>query len=139
MAWLQENGMAVLMVLIFLSLVMRGPALAWYYKVGSMSVHDLSQRLSGPRPVLLIDVRTPGEFSDSHVHEARSYPLSRLSSALPEIKKAAGDQDIAVICRSGNRSLMGSVVLKRFGLPKVYNVNGGMTHWEAQGYPVRRG
>lgn len=139
MAWLQENGTTVLMTVLFLAFVLRGPVLAYYYRVGSMNVHELSQRLASPRPILLIDVRTPAEFSGGHVDQARSYPLSGLSSKGDEMKKVAKDNDIAVICRSGNRSLMGSVALKRLGLEKVYNVAGGMLHWESQGYPVKRG
>ncbi|MBF0434211.1 MAG: rhodanese-like domain-containing protein [Magnetococcales bacterium] len=139
MAWLQENGSTLLMVIIFLALAFRGPALAWYYRVGSLSVHDLSKRLADSPPVVVIDVRTPGEYAQGHVAVARLYPLSSLKSQMAEIKKVVRDQDVAVICRSGNRSLMGSVILKRSGLQKVYNVNGGMTHWESQGYPVSRG
>lgn len=139
MAWLQENGSTVLMVIIFLALAFRGPVLARYYRIGSLSVHDLSKRLADSPPVVVIDVRTPGEYSQGHVAVARLYPLSSLKSQITEIKKVARDQDVAVICRTGNRSLMGSVILKRSGLQKVYNVNGGMVQWESQGYPISRG
>lgn len=139
MAWLQENGTTLLVLIIFLFVVLRGPLMAVFYRVQSMSVHELSQRLASSQPILLIDVRTPGEFAEGHVRESRSYPLGSLSSKVEEIKKTAQDHDVAVICRSGNRSLLGSVTLKRRGLQKVYNVSGGMIHWAGQGYPVKRG
>ncbi|MBF0172306.1 MAG: rhodanese-like domain-containing protein [Magnetococcales bacterium] len=139
MAWLQENGALVLMGMVFLFLMLRGPLLAHYYRIGSMSVHELSQRLAASPSPLLIDVRTPAEYAGGHVREARSYPLGSLGSKVEEVKKAARDKDVVVICRTGNRSLMGSVTLKRHGMQKVYNVPGGMMHWEGQGYPVKRG
>ncbi|MBF0110411.1 MAG: rhodanese-like domain-containing protein [Magnetococcales bacterium] len=139
MAWLQENGAMILMGLVVVFLVFRGPLLAHYYRIGSINVHELSKRLASAPPLILIDVRTPAEFALGHIREARSYPLGGLDAKVEEVKKATRDKDVAVICRSGNRSLMGSVTLKRHGIQNVYNVAGGMIHWEGQGYPVKRG
>ncbi|HIJ85339.1 MAG: Rhodanese domain protein [Magnetococcales bacterium] len=139
MMWLQQNGMTIFMILFFLVFALRGPLLARYYRIETLSVHDLSQRLATASPIVLIDVRTPGEFALAHVREARSYPLGGLGRKAEELKKIVRDNDVAVICRTGNRSLMGSVTLKRLGIQKVYNVAGGMVHWEGQGYPVKRG
>ncbi|MBF0426710.1 MAG: rhodanese-like domain-containing protein, partial [Magnetococcales bacterium] len=45
--------------------------------------------------------------------------------------------DVAVVCQSGNRSLKGSVILKRAaGETRIYNVVGGTSTWRGQGYAL---
>jgi rhodanese-related sulfurtransferase len=45
------------------------------------------------------------------------------------------DQDIVVICRSGNRSAEGRDILLDAGFKNVTSVSGGMREWKADGYP----
>lgn len=70
---------------------------------------------------LLIDVRTPGEFSGSSVPGSRNYPLDQLDSLVQEagINK---DQPILLFCRSGRRSGIGTNNLKSLGFENVYNL-----------------
>ncbi len=46
---------------------------------------------------------------------------------------------VAVVCRSGNRSLSGTVILKK-GLDLILStmLQGGMIHWEGQGVPCEQ-
>lgn len=138
MAWFQEHGASLLVGLIFLSLILRGPLLARFYHIKSMTVHELSARLGAKPPILLIDVRRPAEVSNGCVDQARPIPLGELHGRLEEVRKMAKNGEVAVICQSGGRSLMAAVTLKKAGISSVYNISGGMGHWQGQGYPVRR-
>jgi len=60
-------------------------------------------------------------------------PLDELEDRLDEVPR---DQDIVVICRSGNRSQVGRDILQTAGFPRVTSVNGGLTAWKAAGYPT---
>ncbi len=138
MEWLQQNGLTVLLTVFFLVMLLKNPILARVYGIQSISVHELAALLKNKPAPLLIDVRTPMEFASGHIVGARNEPLSGLSGRVGAIQELAAGRDVLVVCRSGARSLGGSVVLKRGGCPKVINVAGGMLQWSAQGYQASR-
>lgn len=138
MAWLQENGLTLLFFIFFLGVVFRGPILARLFRVVDISVHDLSAKLNAPTPPLLLDVRSQSEFNAGHIKQAILIPRPEIASRAPALIKQYPNREVAVICQTGNRSLLASVSLKRMGLATVYNVSGGMSHWESQAYPVKR-
>ncbi|MBF0212895.1 MAG: rhodanese-like domain-containing protein [Magnetococcales bacterium] len=119
-------------------MLLKNPILARVYGIQSISVHELAALLKNKPAPLLIDVRTPMEFASGHIVGARNEPLSGLSGRVGAIQELAAGRDVLVVCRSGARSLGGSVVLKRGGCPKVINVAGGMLQWSAQGYQASR-
>ena len=81
----------------------------------------------------LLDVRTPAEWDEFHAPQATLIPLDELASRVDEVPQ---DKDIVVICRSGNRSLVGRDTLLAAGYPSVTSVDGGMNAWAASGYPT---
>jgi len=81
----------------------------------------------------LLDVRTPEEWDDFHAPQATLIPLDELASRVDEVPT---DRDVVVICRSGNRSLVGRDTLLAACHPSVTSVDGGMNAWEAAGYPT---
>lgn len=83
----------------------------------------------------VLDVRTPAEFAERHVQNARLLPLQDLPARLNEVPKG---QKIYVICRSGSRSAQASQILADAGHKNVFNVDGGMNAWTAAGLPTTR-
>lgn len=81
----------------------------------------------------VLDVRTPEEWNDFHAPNTTLIPLDELESRVNELPK---DQEIVVICRSGNRSAVGRDILLNAGFSQVTSVDGGLTAWRAAGYPV---
>lgn len=69
----------------------------------------------------VLDVRTVAEFEEGHVNGSINIPLDQLMSSLPKIKKLK--QPIIACCRTGRRSGIATVQLKRKGL-EVYNGGG---------------
>lgn len=70
---------------------------------------------------LLIDVRTPGEFSQGHLTDAANLPLNTVDTAFANMDK---DTPIVVYCRSGNRSGQAMSYLKQAGFTQVHNGGG---------------
>ncbi len=103
--------------------------------VNAHQLHELSQRDVGPR---LIDVRTPAEFEAVHIPGAYNVPLDLLREHRDEIIKHL-DQDVVLICRSGQRAKQADETLRRAGLTNVHVLEGGMTAWESKGFAVKRG
>ena len=64
---------------------------------------------------LIIDVRTPNEFTSGHAQGAQNYPLQDLKSHLQEF----ADQGTSIIfcCATGNRSGQATRMAKAEGIP----------------------
>ncbi|MFM1898044.1 MAG: hypothetical protein RL577_284 [Bacteroidota bacterium] len=83
---------------------------------------------------ILIDVRTPGEFTEAHIDGATMIDIngSDFESGMAALDKS---KSYVVICRSGGRSARASQYMIDHGFTKVTNVEGGMNAWLASGYP----
>lgn len=81
----------------------------------------------------VLDVREIDEWEAVHIPDATLIPLGELESRLDELPK---DQDILVVCRSGNRSATGRDILLNAGFTNVASLSGGMNDWVASSYEV---
>ena len=80
----------------------------------------------------VVDVRTQEEWDEYHVPNVPLIPLDELPNRLNEIPK---DEEILVICRSGNRSQEGRDILLQAGY-NATSMAGGVKEWYAKGYPI---
>jgi phage shock protein E len=69
---------------------------------------------------VIIDVRTPAEFSAGNIQGSKNIPLDAIFSKVSELKKL--NKPIIACCRSGMRSGHATSVLKQNGIEVV---NGG--------------
>ena len=90
-------------------------------KVAPEEAHRLVE--SGAK---LIDVRTPGEYSDGHIEGAKNLPLQSLDSRMSEIGDKSGT--VVVYCRSGVRSASAKRMLEGAGFTDVHDL-GAMSRW----------
>lgn len=90
--------------------------------------------LSGREDVLLVDVRSKGEYVTGHAPGARLVPLGELAERLDEIPR---DPSVAVLvmCRTGRRSGAAVEFLRSQGYQNVHNVIGGYRAWRKAGFP----
>ncbi len=84
----------------------------------------------------ILDVRQPEEWNEYHVPGSTLIPLGELASRVDELPH---DQEIVVVCRSGNRSATGRDTLLEAGFTQVTSMAGGLTEWKAAGYPTVSG
>lgn len=80
-----------------------------------------------------LDVRTQEEWEDFHAPNSSHIPLEQLESRLHEINK---NNEIVVVCRSGNRSQAGRDILLNNGFSQVTSMAGGLNEWRAAGHPI---
>ncbi len=99
-----------------------------------VSVAEAAQMRSAG--ALILDVRELSEWQTVHIPGATLIPLGELSNRLTELPK---DQQIVVVCRSGNRSAQGRDILIHAGFPNVTSMAGGMNQWSAAGYETTSG
>jgi phage shock protein E len=84
--------------------------------------------------IVILDVRTPEEFSEGHVEGAvnLNYRNPEFSSQLDSLDKS---KKYEVYCRTGNRSGESVKLLKAKGFDAIV-VDGGFVEWESHGFPV---
>jgi len=83
--------------------------------------------------VFLLDVREQEEWDEYHVPNTTLIPLDQLPNRLGDLPR---DEEIVVICRSGNRSKDGAKILLKAGFTNVTSMDGGLKAWSAKGYPL---
>jgi len=81
----------------------------------------------------ILDVRGQKEWEEAHIINSVPIPLDELRGRLGELPK---DEDIVVVCLSGVRSKEGVTILQQAGFSRVSCLTGGLTAWQAGGYPL---
>jgi rhodanese-related sulfurtransferase len=97
---------------------------------------DLEESLESKKDLLLIDITEPKEFERLHIKNSINVPRGVLESAcdwdytdtLPELAKAR-DQEVVVICRSGNRSALAAFTMQLMGFTNVSSLKTGLRGW----------
>jgi rhodanese-related sulfurtransferase len=83
--------------------------------------------------VFFLDVRTRQEWDEYHAPNTTLIPLDQLESRLDELP---ANEEIVVVCRSGNRSQSGRDILRNNGFAETTSMSGGLGAWRAAGYPT---
>ena len=100
--------------------------------IPQLDAQQLWQKLEEDDSVLLVDVRTPGEYEMEHIPGSRLLPLSVLRQRSDELPQ---DRPIVCVCRSGARSQSACEQLAALGFEDVANLSGGMIGWKRAGLP----
>ncbi len=113
----------------------------WRLRDVLVDPRQVHERLRDGDDLLVLDVRTEGEFARGHAPGAVNVPLGVLPRRLVELKELMGDyQDtpVVLVCRTDNRAAVAHRHLKRHGFENVLVMQGGMTRWGREGLPVSR-
>ena len=85
--------------------------------------------------VIILDVRTPGEFMVGHIQGAINIDVEGTEFET-EIAKLDKTQTYAVYCQSGRRSSIAVETMQGAGFNKLFNLANGIQDWQAQNLPV---
>ncbi len=129
------GGLAIVLVIavVVFSLLSRAgaPAAAMAAEISVDEAY--TRRAAG---AFILDVRQPEEWNEYHIPGSTLIPLGELSGRISEVPQ---DQEIVVVCRSGNRSQEGRNILLQAGFERVSSMAGGVKAWRAAGYPIVSG
>ncbi|HED11433.1 MAG TPA: rhodanese-like domain-containing protein [Caldithrix abyssi] len=95
----------------------------------NISPQEVKAKIENKEDIVLLDVRTPGEFNGplGHIDNAILIPVQELGSRIDELAPYK-DKEIIVYCRSGNRSRAATKILLKNGFNAV-NMTRGMQGW----------
>jgi rhodanese-related sulfurtransferase len=85
--------------------------------------------------VVVLDVRTRGEFNEGHIANAINIDVEG-ATFLNEIAQLDKSKTYAVYCRSGRRSADAVTKMSNEQFVSLFNLNGGILDWQSAGYPV---
>lgn len=95
--------------------------------------HKLRQKMQAGEAVL-IDIRSPREFTHEHIEGAQLVPLGSLDRHdFPDSRR----QTAVFTCRSGARTTMAANRLLAKGFRSTYVLEGGLNAWKRAGLPVQ--
>jgi rhodanese-related sulfurtransferase len=98
----------------------------------------LQDRLATGERVVLLDLRSAGDFATAHIPGARWLSRGRLDL---QITQEASHTDAVVVlyCRKGNESTLSVPTLKTLGYRRVAVLDGGFEAWKRAGFPTEQG
>ncbi|MER3523687.1 MAG: rhodanese-like domain-containing protein [Ignavibacteria bacterium] len=102
----------------------------------TVSVEEAQKLITSDSTVVVLDVRTPKEFTGElgHIDGAMLIPVQELEERIGELEKVKGKRVLA-ICRTGRRSAAAAEILSKQGFHAL-NVEGGMVKWVEEGLPI---
>lgn len=104
-------------------------------KVPQVEVQEVKNNLDKKTDCILLDVRTPEEFSKNRIQKSVNIPLdtleNNLGSQIPQ-----KDALIYVYCLSGSRSCVAVDAMTRLGYTNVFDMKSGLLAWRASQFPL---
>ena len=85
--------------------------------------------------IQIVDVREPYEWEAGHIDGAIHIPLADVMAGR-EQGTLSTDRPVVLVCRSGNRSELATLMLQARGF-EAHNLEGGMERWAASDLPFR--
>lgn len=82
--------------------------------------------------VQIVDCREAYEWAAGRIEGAIHLPLNRILAG--DVDGLDPTKPVVVVCRSGNRSELGALMLQARGF-EAHNLEGGMEEWEREGLP----
>jgi len=84
---------------------------------------------------VILDVRKLEEFQSGYIENAVNidYSSQNFKNEVGKLDKA---KTYFVYCRSGNRSREAIKIMKDLGFENIYNLESGMSQWQAEGLPT---
>lgn len=103
--------------------------------VKNIDANEAEKLLKENKRIVVLDVRTPKEFSAGHIAGATNL---NFNAADFEKKLSALDknQTYLVHCAAGGRSAKTRDLMKAEQFKTIYHLEGGLTAWEKAGKPV---
>jgi len=99
----------------------------------TISVVDARELIELTPSIIILDVRTVGEYEEEHLEGATNIPVQELPERVGELPI---NSFILVYCKSGVRSVQASEILVEEGYDYVHNMGGGIEAWKEEHLPI---
>lgn len=105
--------------------------------IKDISVNEFEELLTENSQPMILDVRTPEEFSEGHIEGAMltNFLGEDFQKQLEVLDKS---KTYVVYCKSGIRQAKAATLMKESGFKHVYLLEGGIDNWMKEGKPTKK-
>ena len=98
--------------------------------IRKISPAEALPRIQDDQKIVLLDVRTPEEYTERHIPGSVLLPVGPAETFGPQVEKLVPDKQATVFiyCRSGRRSHAAAEIMAALGYQNVYDL-GGINDW----------
>ncbi|MBW7902334.1 MAG: rhodanese-like domain-containing protein [Rhodocyclaceae bacterium] len=131
MEFIQQN-----ILLVILAVTSGAMLLATGFGIGGPRVTTSeATNLINREDAQVIDVRDAAEFAGGHLIGARNIPVAKFGERAADLEKMKG-KPVIVCCETGIRSGRAARELKKLGIERAVNLDGGLAAWRKAGLPL---
>jgi rhodanese-related sulfurtransferase len=111
------------------------PSMLQVEAIRNIDVASAAQVIAEDDSVVILDIRTPGEFAKGHIKGAVNidYMANDFAAKLSALDK---DRKYLMHCQSGGRSGKSLPKFKELGFKTVFHLDAGFAGWQKAGWPV---
>lgn len=102
-----------------------------------ISVSQFEEKIKEDKSIVILDVRTPGEFSEGYIAGAINKDYMN-ENFLNEIESLDKQKTYVVYCQGGGRQKNAADQLKSLGFENIYLLEGGFNAWQEQSKPIEK-
>jgi rhodanese-related sulfurtransferase len=99
--------------------------------VVNLSVNEFSDKIKSDESAVIIDVRTPQEYSDGHIEKSVLIDIYNPTFA-KKILELDKTKNYYIYCRSGHRSYHAGVFMLEQGFKNVHHLEEGIISWNEE-------
>lgn len=100
-----------------------------------IDTRDVYKKIQAKEDFVLLDVRTPDEYSRQRIANSINLPVDQVQS---QIETVVPDKNktVYVYCLSGSRSIAAVSIMKQLGYKNVYDMISGLMAWRVYKLPL---
>ncbi|MCJ7688050.1 MAG: rhodanese-like domain-containing protein [Clostridiaceae bacterium] len=121
-----NNIFTVLAIVIIAYMIYPKLMIKFNKNVQNVSGDDITKLIRDNKDLVIIDVRTKGEYQEGHINKSKLMPVSEIAKRITELEKFRG-KPMLVHCASGGRSPRAVSVLLKNKFGPIYHMSHGLS------------
>jgi rhodanese-related sulfurtransferase len=122
-------------VLLFIAVATTAAAGSPVTNVTVGNAQKLVKERAGKADFVILDVRTPGEFSEGHLRGAVNLDV-QAPDFETRLRRLDRNKSYLVYCRTGNRSRRAIQAMEALKFQSVFHMTEGIVKWKQQNLPL---
>jgi phage shock protein E len=103
--------------------------------IPQISADNVNKSLGDNANIILLDVRTPQEYSKGKISGSINLPVDQVASKIGQVIPDH-EKKIYVYCLSGSRSSVAVETMIRLGYKNVFSMTSGLLAWRIKKYQM---